>query len=164
MRNPIVSENLCGLARVVRAAVVPALENVALWHERDISHSSVERMLCPDVTTTVAYMLDRTRTLVQDLVIDEKQMRAHLDSARGLWASEGVLLALVDKGVSRQEGYVWVQRNAVSALNESKSFMDLLIKDADIAKHLTSSEIQAQFDLNRALRFSDILVQRAFSE
>ena len=121
-RNPILSENLCGLARVVRGAVVPALENVALWHERDISHSSVERMMLPDVTTTLAFMLERTKRLAEGLVVYPENMMANLEKTGGLWASEGVLLALVHAGKPRQEAYVWVQRNGHEGVSRRGRF------------------------------------------
>ena len=114
-RNPVLTENLCGLGRVVRAAVVPGLENVALWHERDISHSSAERMMLPDATATLAFMLDRLRGVVADLVVYPERLRQNLDQTGGLWASEGILLALIGQGLGRQEAYVLVQRNAMKA-------------------------------------------------
>jgi adenylosuccinate lyase len=114
-RNPILSENLCGLARVVRAACIPALENVALWHERDISHSSAERMIAPDATSTLAFMLDRARSLVDGLVVYPERLKENLGRAAELYFSEAVLLALVDAGMARQEAYVLVQRNAMRA-------------------------------------------------
>ncbi|HEY8432471.1 MAG TPA: adenylosuccinate lyase, partial [Sandaracinaceae bacterium] len=163
-RNPILSENLCGLSRVVRAGVTPALENVALWHERDISHSSVERMVLPDVTTTLAMMLDRTRRLVEGLVVYRDHMRANLERTGGLWASEGVLLALVAAGKPRQEAYVWVQRNAMRAWRGEGEFLSLLLADPDIRAHLSESEVRAQFDLDRALAWCGAIVDRALAE
>ncbi len=162
-RNPILSENLCGLARVVRAAVVPALEDVALWHERDISHSSVERMVLPDATTTLAFMLDRTRSLVASLVVYPERLRENLDRTGGLWASEGVLLALVEKGLGRQEGYVLVQRNAMRAFAGEAPFLMLLCGDPDIRKHLGADEIAAHFDLDHALAHVDTIIDRALA-
>lgn len=162
-RNPIASENLCGLARVVRGALVPSLENVALWHERDISHSSVERMVLPDATTTLAFMLDRTRQLIEGLVVYPENMRRNLDSARGLWASEGVLLALVDRGLPRQEAYVFVQRNAMRAFHGEGSFRALLAADVDITKHLDETQIEACFSLDHALANIDAIIDRALA-
>jgi adenylosuccinate lyase len=162
-RNPVLTENLCGLARVVRAAVVPMLENVSLWHERDISHSSVERMLMPDATSTLAFMLERTRGVIEKLVVYPEKLRANLERTGGLWASEGILLALVEKGKGRQDGYVLVQRNAMKAFRGEGDFRTLLLADEDIRAHLSSKEIEAQFDLNHALRHADTIVDRALA-
>jgi adenylosuccinate lyase len=162
-RNPILSENLCGLARIVRAAAIPALENVALWHERDISHSSVERMMTPDACATLAFMLDRTKRLVEGLVVYPENLKRNLDKTGGLWASEGVLLALVGKGLPRQGAYVLVQRNAMRAFAGEGSFRDFLAADADIRAHLTEADIDAQFDLGHALAHADAIVDRALA-
>ena len=124
-RNPILTENLCGLARMVRAYCTPALENVALWHERDISHSSAERMMAPDATATLGFMLDRTRSVVEGLVVYDTRMKENLDRAAELFFSEAVLLALVEAGVARQEAYVWVQRNAMRAWKGEGRFREL---------------------------------------
>jgi len=163
-RNPILSENLTGLARVVRAAVTPALENVALWHERDISHSSVERMIGPDATATLAFMLDRTRGLVAKLVVYPDQLRANLDRTGGLWASEGVLLNLVDKGLGRQEAYVLVQRNAMRAFHGEGAFAELLKQDGDVREHLGEAEIEHHFELDHALAHVDAIIDRVLGE
>ena len=162
-RNPVLTENLCGLARVVRAAVTPALENVALWHERDISHSSVERMMLPDASTTLAFMLDRTRTVVEKLVVYPERLKANVDRTGGLWASEGILLGLVGKGLARQQGYVLVQRNAMKAFHGEGDFRSLLKADADIKKHLSDADIDAQFDLGHALAHTDAIIDRALA-
>ncbi len=163
-KNPILSENLCGLARVVRAAVTPALENIALWHERDISHSSVERMLFPDVTSTLAFMIERATKLVEGLVVMPEHLARNLDAAHSLWASEAVLLKLVDKGIARQEAYVWVQRNALEVLAGKGAFVDLLCADVDIAKHLSRAELASSVDVKHALRHVDLIIDRALSE
>jgi adenylosuccinate lyase len=163
-RNPVLSENLCGLARVVRAAVVPALENVALWHERDISHSSVERMVMPDATATLAFMLDRTRSLVEGLVVYPENLRRNLELTGGLWASEGILLALVGKGLGRQDAYVLVQRNAMRAFHKEGAFRDFLQGDPEIRAHLSEAEIDAQFDLDHALAHTGAILDRALAE
>jgi adenylosuccinate lyase len=163
-RNPVLTENLCGLARVVRAAVTPMLENVALWHERDISHSSVERMLLPDATSTLAFMLDRTKGVIEKLVVYPEKLRANLERTGGLWASEGILLALVEKGKGRQDGYVLVQRNAMKAFRGEGDFKALLLADADIREHLAAKEIEAAFDLSRALRHADYIIDRALAQ
>jgi len=162
-RNPVLTENLCGLARVVRAAAVPALENVALWHERDISHSSVERMMLPDATSTLAFMLERTRGVVEKLVVYPERLRANLERTGGLWASEGILLALVEKGMGRQDGYVLVQRNAMKAFRGEGDFRAFLLADTDIRAHLAAADIEAQFDLTRALRHADFIIDRALA-
>ena len=160
-RNPILSENLCGLARVVRAMVTPAMENVALWHERDISHSSVERMAFPDATTTLAFMLDRLTRLVKNMVVYPEKLQANLELTGRLWASEGVLLALVDKGIARQEAYVMVQRNAMRAFAGEEEFKQLLRADQEIRGLLEEKEIDAQFDLDHALAHVDTIIDRA---
>lgn len=159
-RNPVLTENLSGLGRVVRAAVTPAFENVALWHERDISHSSVERMMLPDATATLAFMLDRVRGVIADLVVYEERLRANLDLTGGLWASEGILLALVEKGLGRQEAYVLVQRNAMKAFEGEGDFDALLAADPDITKRLSADEIEREFDLNHALAHVDTIIDR----
>jgi adenylosuccinate lyase len=159
-RNPIASENLTGLARLVRAAVVPALENVALWHERDISHSSVERLIGPDATTALAYMLDRAERLVRGLVVYPERMLENLERTGGLWASEGVLLALVEKGLARQQAYVLVQRNAMRASHGEGRFRDLLLADADVRAHLTENDVDRAFELDHALAHVDAIIDR----
>ena len=159
-RNPVLTENLCGLGRVVRAAVVPSLENVSLWHERDISHSSVERMMLPDATATLAFMLDRVRGVIADLVVYPERLRQNLDQTGGLWASEGVLLALIGRGLGRQEAYVLVQRNAMKAFEGDGEFRALLQEDADIRKHLSADEVDREFDLNHALAHVDTIINR----
>jgi adenylosuccinate lyase len=131
-RNPIASENLCGLARVVRAAVIPAMEDVSLWHERDISHSSVERMIAPDATTTLAYMFDRATALAEGLVVYPEHMKANLERAGGLFFSEGVMLAMVGKGLARQKAYELVQRCAMRAFAGDGIFRENLQADEGV--------------------------------
>ncbi|MCU0676691.1 MAG: adenylosuccinate lyase [Myxococcota bacterium] len=160
-RNPVLTENLCGLARIVRAAAAPALENVSLWHERDISHSSVERMFVPDATATLAFMIDRCTSVIRDLVVYPEKLLANLERTGGLWASEGVLLALVGTGLGRQEAYVLVQRNAMRAFAGEGSFRDFLKRDPDVAARLSAEIIDAQFDLEHALAHVDAIVERA---
>jgi adenylosuccinate lyase len=162
-RNPIVSENLCGLARVVRAAVVPALEDVALWHERDISHSSVERMIAPDATTTLGYMLERATGLVEGLAVSTEGLRRNLDRAAELYASEAVLLALVGRGRPRQAAYEIVQRSAMRAISGEGRFRDLLAADAELAALLPREELERCFDLEHALAHVDAIVDRALA-
>ncbi|MBI5531555.1 MAG: adenylosuccinate lyase [Deltaproteobacteria bacterium] len=160
-RNPILSENLCGLARVVRAAVVPALEDVTLWHERDISHSSTERMIAPDATTTLGFMLERGARLVDQLVVYPDAMRANLERTGGLCFSEALLLALVDKGRARQEAYVMVQRNAMRAIEGQGTFRSNLEADAEVSALLGKEGIARCFDLEHALRHVDAIIDRA---
>jgi adenylosuccinate lyase len=162
-RNPILTENLCGLARVVRSACIPALENVALWHERDISHSSAERMIAPDATATLAFMLDRSRAVVDGLVVYPERMRQNLDRAAELYYSEAVLLALVERGVARQEAYVWVQRNAMRAWKGEGSFRKNLAADGDVTAKLDGAELARLFDLDHALRHAPAMVERALA-
>ena len=159
-RNPVLTENLCGLGRVVRAAVVPGLENVALWHERDISHSSAERMMLPDATSTLAFMLERMRAVVADLVVYPERLRQNLDQTGGLWASEGILLALVGQGLGRQDAYVHVQRNAMKAFEGEGDFRTNLREDAEIGKYLSSDDIDREFDLNHALAHVNTIIDR----
>ena len=160
-RNPIVSENLCGLARVVRAAALPALEDVALWHERDISHSSVERMIAPDATATLGYMLERATGLVDGLVVKVEGLQKNLDRAGELYFSEAVLLALVQKGRPRQAAYEIVQRCAMKALGGEGRFRDLLASDAELAAILPAPELEQCFDLGHALAHVGTIIDRA---
>jgi len=160
-RNPILSENLCGLARVVRAAVVPALEDVVLWHERDISHSSVERMIAPDATSTLGFMLDRTASLVDGLVVYPENLQRNLDRAAELYFSEATLLALVEAGMPRQEAYVLVQRNAMKAWRGEGRFRDLLAADPEVMGKLDEAQLAALFDLDHALTHVPAILERA---
>src|SRR5688500_635349 len=162
-RHPVLSENLCGLARVVRAAVVPALENVALWHERDISHSSVERMIAPDATATLAFMLDRARSLVDGLVVYPARLKENLDRTGELFYSEAVMIALVQKGLPRQRAYEMVQRNAMRAFEGSGKFRELLGADAELGAKLSPAELDECFDIEHALRYAEALVERAIA-
>jgi adenylosuccinate lyase len=162
-RNPILSENVTGLARLVRAYAVAALENVALWHERDISHSSVERVIGPDATIALDFMLHRMTGVVRDLVVYPEAMRANLERSRGAVFSEAVLLALVGKGVSRDEAYRWVQRCGLQAW-EGADFREAVRGDADITRHLNASELAALFDLRHQLRYEETLLRRSIGE
>lgn len=160
-RNPVLSENLCGLARIVRAAINPALENVALWHERDISHSSVERMIAPDATATLAFMLTRATSMVQGLVVYEAAMKRNLERSGGLFFSEGVMLELVGTGLPRQRAYEMVQRNAMKAFHGEGDFQALLAADPDIKERLSEEQLGRCFDLGHTLRFAETIVERA---
>lgn len=162
-RNPILSENLCGLARMMRAYAGAALENVALWHERDISHSSAERMLAPDATTTLGFMLERARKLVDGLVVYPDNMRTNLEKTGGLWASEAVLLALVHSGMARQEAYVFVQRNAMKAWRHEGDFLSNLLGDHDVVSRIGEAAVREAFSLDHALQHVDALIDRALA-
>jgi len=162
-RNPVLTENLCGLARVVRAAVTPGLENVALWHERDISHSSVERMLLPDASATLDFMLQRTRGVIEGLVVYPERLRANLDRTGSLWASEGVLLALVGHGLGRQAAYVLVQRSAMKSFHGEGDFRTLLAADPEVGDVLDAGELDGCFDLDHALAHADTIIDRALA-
>jgi len=161
-RNPVLSENLTGLARIVRAYVTPALENVALWHERDISHSSVERMIGPDATVTLDFALARLTGLVDKLVVYPENMRRNLDHQGGLVHSQRVLLALTQKGVSREDAYRLVQRNAMRAWRGEGDFLEFLKADADVRAHMSDAEIEANFDLGHHLKHVDTIFARVF--
>jgi adenylosuccinate lyase len=163
-RNPISAENLSGLARVVRANSLAALENIALWHERDISHSSVERIVIPDSTILVDYMLARFRSLVERLFVYPKNMERNMALSRGLFHSETVMLALVENGVTRETAYRYVQRNAMEVWKEGGDFAERLKADADIGKHMTPVEIDRCFDLRHTLRHVDYLFKRVFKK
>jgi adenylosuccinate lyase len=159
-RNPVVAERLCGLARVVRAAAAVGLENVALWHERDISHSSAERVVVPDAFLALDYMLDRFAWLIDRLVVDAERMRRNLDASHGLVFSQRVLLGLVAGGLERDEAYRLVQRNALRAWDEERDFRALVQDDPEIAGRLGEEEIAEAFDLTDALRHIDVLFER----
>jgi adenylosuccinate lyase len=163
-RNPILAENLTGLARVVRAAVVPALENVALWHERDISHSSVERVIAPDSTIALDFALARLSGLMDRLVVYPERMRQNLESLGGLVDSQRVLLALTHTGMSREDAYRAVQRNAMAAWDSQGRFSDLLKQDPEIARLLPASAIDDLFDLAYHLKHVDTIFTRVFGQ
>jgi adenylosuccinate lyase len=162
-RNPVLSENLCGLARMVRAMLTPALENVALWHERDISHSSAERMLAPDATTTLGFMLERASSMAEGLVVYPERMQHNLEQSRELFFSEAVMLALVEKGLLRQQAYEIVQRSAMQAFAGKAAFRQLLAADPEVTSRLVPAELAACFDLQHALRFAERIVERAIA-
>src|SRR3989338_10582248 len=145
-RNPVGCEQICGLSRVVRANAQAALENVALWHERDISHSSVERIILPDSTTLVDYLLARTTRIVDTLLVYPERMKRNLEMTRGLVFSGQLLLDLAAKGVLREQAYLWVQRNAMKAWEQDEDFRALVAADADIAHALTAEALNAAFD------------------
>ena len=161
-RNPIVSENLCGLARIVRANSLAAMENVALWHERDISHSSVERVIMPDSTILVDYMLAKVTDLIRHLVVYPANMKRNLELTGGLVYSQRLLLALVDKGAQRKESYEAVQRNAMASWRGGGGLQELVSKDPFISQHLKKSEIAACFNPKYYLRHLDQIFRRVF--
>ena len=163
-RNPVLSENLTGLARLVRMSVVPAMENVALWHERDISHSSVERNIGPDTTITLDFALARLTGLVDKLVIYPDNMLANMNKFRGLVMSQRVLLALTQAGVSREDAYKLVQRNAMKVWEEGKDFKTELLADADVLAALSVDEIEEKFDIGYHTKHVDTIFKRVFGE
>ena len=161
-RNPVLTENLTGLARLVRGMVTPALENVALWHERDISHSSVERMIGPDATVTLDFALARLTSVIDKLLVYPKNMQKNLDLLGGLVHSQRVLLALTQKGASREDAYKFVQRNAMPVWRGEGDFLDLLKKDPDVKKLMTDAELEEKFDLGYHLKHVDTIFTRVF--
>jgi adenylosuccinate lyase len=161
-RNPVLSENLTGLARMVRAYVTPALENVALWHERDISHSSVERMIGPDATVTLDFALARLAGVIDKLAIYPENMQKNLDRLGGLVNSQRVLIALTQKGAAREDAYRLVQRNAMKVWAGEGDFLSLLKKDAEVSALLSESELSACLDLNYHLKHVDTIFERVF--
>jgi adenylosuccinate lyase len=163
-RNPVLAENLTGLARMVRSAVTPALEDVALWHERDISHSSVERMIAPDATITLDFALTRLAGVIDKLIVYPEAMRKNLDRLGGLIHSQRVLLALTEKGVARDDAYSIVQRNAMRAWRNEGEFLKLLKADKDVAKVLSAHELEALFDLGYHLKHVDTIFERVFGK
>jgi adenylosuccinate lyase len=163
-RNPVLTENLTGLARMVRSYAVPAMEDVALWHERDISHSSVERMIGPDATVTLDFALARLTGVVEKLVVYPENMKKNLDRFRGLIHSQRVLLALTQAGVSREDAYRLVQRNAMKVWEEGADFLQELLADKDVRAALSEAEIREQFDLAYHTKHVDTIFRRVFGE
>ena len=161
-RNPVTAEQICGLARLVRSNAQAALENVALWHERDISHSSVERVILPDSTTLLDYLLDRTVRLVDSMFVYPERMRENLELLRGLIFSGQLLLDLVEQGAQREDAYRWVQRDAMQVWQTREDFRTLVERDPDISRHLTPSQIGEAFSLKRQLRYADAVFKRVF--
>ncbi|MGB1952807.1 MAG: adenylosuccinate lyase [Candidatus Puniceispirillum sp.] len=162
-RNPVLTENLTGIARIVRAAVTPALENVALWHERDISHSSVERVFGPDATVALDFALHRLSVVMENLLVYPENMQANLDQLGGLVHSQQVLLALTQKGASREDAYKMVQRNAMQIWADGGSYLDKLKADADVAKYLSAADLEALFDLDQHFQHVDTIFKRVFT-
>jgi adenylosuccinate lyase len=163
-RNPILSENLSGLARLLRGYALSAMEDVPLWHERDISHSSVERVIGPDATVTLDFMLHRFAGLVEGLRVFPERMRENLELTRGLVFSQPVLLRLIGKGMERQAAYVVVQRNAMKVWEENRDFRALLAEDPDVKKLLKPAELAECFNLDRGLRHVDAVFDRVLGK
>ena len=161
-RNPVLTENVTGLARMVRSYAIPAMENVALWHERDISHSSVERYIGPDATITLDFALARMTGVVEKLVVYPERMQKNLDATHGLVHSQRVLLALTQAGLAREDSYRLVQKNAMRAWNGEGNLLDLLKADPDISKALPATKLEAMFDLGYHLKQVDTIFKRVF--
>ena len=159
-RNPVLTENLTGLARVVRSSVMPALENIALWHERDISHSSVERFIGPDTTITLDFALNRLNNVIENMVVYPDNMMKNLEKFNGLVFSQRVLLSLTQKNISREDSYLMVQRNSMKVWNDEGSFYELIKKDKEICSILSNDEIDDIFDLNYHLKHIEEIFQR----
>jgi adenylosuccinate lyase len=163
-RNPVLSENLTGLSRVIRSTVIPALENVVTWHERDISHSSVERIIAPDATIALDFALARLAGIIERMIVDPDRMRANLDSLGGLVDSQRFLLALTQAGMSREDAYRLVQKHAMAAWNGEGRFADRLKSDPEIARYLTPEAIDGSFDTAYHLKHVDTIFRRVFGE
>ncbi|MBT9130644.1 MAG: Adenylosuccinate lyase [candidate division WS2 bacterium] len=162
-KNPIGSENICGLARLVRSYALTSLENIALWHERDISHSSVERVIIPDSLILVDYMLNRLTGILQNLIVHPEKMLENLEASLGLYNSQKILLALTDKGLSREKAYELVQEIALECWEKTTSFKDTLSSNSEITKYLTVGEINSLFDFNEYLKYVDYIYNRVFN-
>src|SRR2546426_2479685 len=163
-RNPIISERICGMARVVRANSLVGLENIALWHERDISHSSAERVVLPDSSIVVDYMLHKATSLIDGLIVYPARMLENLNATGGLIFSGQLLLVLTQKGVARETAYEWVQRNAMKVWDEGRDFQSLVKADVDISAQLSAAEIEHAFSLNTYLRNVGAIFDRVFAE
>jgi adenylosuccinate lyase len=163
-RNPVLTENLTGLARMVRAYALPALENVALWHERDISHSSVERFIGPDATITLDFALARLTGVIDKLLVYPERMMKNMNRMGGLIHSQRVLLALTQAGCSREDSYLLVQRNAMKVWESdgALSLLNLLMSDPDVTAHLSPAQLEALFDLDYHLKHVDTIFARVF--
>ncbi len=163
-RNPILSERICGMARTVRANSIVGMENIALWHERDISHSSAERIVLPDSSATLDYILAKATSLLDTLVVYPENMLKNLNLMRGLVFSGQLMLALTQKGVSREDAYVYTQRNAMKVWDEGGEYKDLIMNDADITSRLSAEDIERVFDLRHYLRNVDKVFERVFKD
>ncbi len=161
-RNPIGSENLCGLARIIRSNAIASLENIPLWHERDISHSSVERVIAPDSTILMDYMLNRMTGLIEKLVVYPENMEKNLNLFKGLIFSQQILLALAEAGASREDAYKMVQTQAMRVWAEKHDFKSLILQDKEIGKYLSPEKIEEIFDVNYHLKYIDEIYDRVF--
>lgn len=159
-RNPIISERLCGLARLLRGNALAAMENVALWHERDISHSSVERVICPDSTIALDYMMSLAIKMIDNLIVYPENMKKNLDITCGLYFSQTVMLELVNRGVSREDAYVMVQRNAMQTWRDRTPFLDHISGDEEITRIIPPGELDALCDINKSIRNVDYIFER----
>ncbi|MBI2981462.1 MAG: adenylosuccinate lyase [Deltaproteobacteria bacterium] len=162
-RNPVLSENICGLARLVRSAVIPSLENVTLWHERDISHSSVERILAPESTILIDFMLARFTKILDQLLVYPKNMKKNLEKTGKLIFSEGVLLKLIETGLSREGAYKLVQKQAMRSWKEGADFEEAVRKDTEISKRMSKKDFEQVFDLGHVLRHVETIFKRVFN-
>jgi len=162
-RNPVGSEQITGLARLLRGNAMAALENIALWHERDISHSSVERVILPDSFIALDHMLRRFTRIVRGMVVYPERMRENLERSRGVVFSGNILLELARRGISREQAYEWVQRNAMRSFHEQTDFKSLLLADADITAVLPAADIEKAFDLHEQFRNVDTIFERVFT-
>ena len=161
-RNPVLTENLTGLARLIRGYTVPALENITLWHERDISHSSVERIMAPDANIIIDFALSRINNVISNLVVYPKNMKTNLDRLKKLPMSEGLMLAMTQKGLSRENAYKIVQRNAMEVWKTNTDFEVILNKDEELKKYLSKKEISKILDLKHAARRTDYIFKKVF--
>ena len=163
-RNPILSENLTGIARYIRSNIIPSMENISLWHERDMSHSSVERIIAPDTTIAMDFALSRLSNLIKNLIIYPKNMKKNLDKLGGLHKSQNILLALTQKRLSRQEAYLIIQSAAMKAWNSKKSFIDILLKDKKINKYLNKNDLNKLLNSKDKVIHIDKIFQEAFKK
>ena len=161
-RNPVLTENITGLARLVRSSVIPALENVALWHERDISHSSVERVIGPDTTITLDFAINRLAGVIENLVLYPKNMLKNLNQLGGLHFSQGVMLALTQAGMSREDAYRVVQKSAMEVWHNKSDFKELLSLDKNVNKYLNADQIELLFDINKHTKNISYIFDRVF--
>ena len=161
-RNPVLSENLTGLARLVRGYALPALENVVLWHERDISHSSVERIMAPDANIAIDFSLARMTNIISNLIVYPENMKKNLNKLKGLPMSEGLMLALTQKGLAREKAYKMIQKNAMVVWQTQEEFIDVLLKDNELKKYLSANEIKKILNLDHALRRTDQIFKKVF--
>ena len=159
-KNPILSENLTGISRIVRSSVIPLMENISLWHERDISHSSVERIICPDALILIDFSLNRLKGVIKNLVVNKKKMKLNLMNTNGLYNSQRVLLELTKKGISREKAYRIVQSVAMKSWDKNINFQTLLQRDKEVKKFLSRNDLAKIFDLNYYLKYVNFLFDR----